>query len=76
MFWLFTGIIGVGLVVIWNIFVHPVQSIATLLKLGLGVGGIIFLLAGILGNNFGNGALGVFVLIGASMIGYLQGRKV
>jgi hypothetical protein len=35
MFWLSTGSIGVGLVVIWNIFVHPIWSIATLLKIAL-----------------------------------------
>ncbi|MGY4543018.1 hypothetical protein ACVWY0_002944 [Arthrobacter sp. UYNi723] len=59
----------------WNIFVHPIQSAAALLKAGLGIAGIAYLAAGVIAGNFGNGAIGVFLLGATSLISYLQARR-
>ncbi|QHK22503.1 hypothetical protein GU243_23310 (plasmid) [Pseudarthrobacter psychrotolerans] len=72
-------IIGGGAVVLllglmWNIFVHPIRFGTGLLKLALGVAGIIFLFAGIFAGNFGNGFLGVLLLAGASFVSWFQAK--
>ena len=60
--------------ILWSIFVHPLRSAATVLKLLLGVAGILYLVAGLMLGNFGNGALGVVLLIGASGVSAIQAR--
>lgn len=72
-------IIGGGVVVLllglmWNIFVHPIRFGTGLLKLALGVAGIIFVLAGIFAGNFGNGFLGVLLLAGASCVSWFRAK--
>ena len=54
--------------------VEPIQFGTGLLKLALGVSGIIFLLAGIFAGNFGNGFLGVLLLAAASFVSWFQAR--
>lgn len=54
--------------IIWSIFVHPIRSFITVLKLGLGLGGIYFLVTGIAGDRLDYGSLGVVLLFGASMV--------
>ena len=61
--------------IIWSIFVHPIRSAATILKLFLGAAGILYLAAGLMLENFSNGVLGVLLLIGASGVSALQTRR-
>ncbi|HEY8702841.1 MAG TPA: hypothetical protein VIM08_18055 [Arthrobacter sp.] len=75
MFWLFTSIVGIGLVVVWNIFVHPIWSITTLLKVALGAVGIVYLLAGLLAGYGMNIFIGVAMLAAASAVSILQPRR-
>lgn len=63
------------LTVLWNIFVHPIQSAATFFKVVLGLAGIGFLLAGVVGGDFGNGFIGVLLLVAASTISFVQARR-
>ncbi|QHK18606.1 hypothetical protein GU243_01110 [Pseudarthrobacter psychrotolerans] len=59
----------------WSILVHPIQSATALLKTGLGIAGIAYVAAGVMAGNFGNGAIGVFLLGATSLISYLQARR-
>lgn len=61
--------------VLWNVFVHPLRSAATALKVILGLGGILYLLAGVIGGDFGNGFVGVLLLMGASTVSFVQARR-
>jgi hypothetical protein len=69
------GALVLILTVLWNIFVHPIQSAATVFKVVLGLTGIGLLLAGIVGGDFGNGFIGVLLLVAASMISRFQARR-
>jgi hypothetical protein len=72
MFWMFTGIIGFSLILVWNIFVHPIGTVTALLKLALGACGILCLLAGLLAGHGVNIFVGVVMLVVASAVGFLQ----
>jgi hypothetical protein len=69
------GVLVLLLTVLWNVFVHPIQSAATVLKVGLGLTGIGLLLAGVVGVDFVNGFIGVLLLVPALMISRFQARR-
>ncbi|GAB3252562.1 hypothetical protein [Arthrobacter pigmenti] len=78
MFWIIAiaalVILAIG-PLIWDLFVHPIRSAAILIKLALGVGGIVYLILGVILGHFGYGAIGVILLIGASAISAFQARR-
>lgn len=79
MLWIIAiAVIGISTIgpLIWAVFVHPIRSATTILKLALGVGGILYLLSGILLESFQSGAIGVILLICASVISARQGRRI
>jgi hypothetical protein len=69
------GVLVLLLTILWNVFVHPIQSAATVLKVILGLTGIGLLLAGIVGVDFVNGFIGVLLLVAALMISRFQARR-
>lgn len=75
MVWLFSG--GAAfliLSVILRLVFHPIRSAAAILKLGLGVTGLVFLASSFISGNFGYGFLGVLMLIGAAAVDRFQER--
>jgi hypothetical protein len=69
------GVLVLLLTVLWNVFVHPIQSAATVSKVALGLTGIGLLLAGVVGVDFVNGFIGVLLLVAAFMISRFQARR-
>jgi hypothetical protein len=69
------GVLVLILTLLWNVFVHPIQSAATVFKVILGLIGIGLLLAGVVGGDFGNGFIGVLLIVAATMISRFQARR-
>lgn len=79
MFWIIAVlIVAFSLVgpILWSVFVHPIRSAITVLKLVLGLSGIAYLLSGFVLDDMASGVIGVGLLIGASMISALQPRRI
>lgn len=75
MVWLFGGGAAFLVVsVVLQVVFHPVRSAAAILKLCLGVTGLVFLGSSFISGNFGYGFLGVVMLAGAAMVSRFQER--